>query len=56
MGSLATFKKVLRHLGEGTLKPVIDRVLPMDLEDVRSAHETLEKGDQFGTIIFKAGA
>ena len=49
------FKKVLRHLGEGTLKPVIDRVLPMDLEEVRGAHETLEKGDQFGKIVFKTG-
>ncbi len=55
MGSLPTFKKVLRHLGEGTLKPVIDRVLPMDLEEVREAHETLEKGDQFGKIVFQVG-
>jgi NADPH:quinone reductase-like Zn-dependent oxidoreductase len=55
MGSLPTFKKVLRHLGEGSLKPVIDRVLPMDLEEVREAHETLEKGDQFGKIVFKPG-
>lgn len=55
MGSLATFKKVLRHLGEGTLKPVIDRILPLNLESVRGAHESLESGEQFGKIVFQVG-
>ncbi len=53
MGSLGTFKKVLRFLGEGKLKPVIDRV--MNLEDCRQAHEILEAGEQFGKIVLKVG-
>ena len=51
MGSLSTFKKVLRFLGEGKLKPVIDRV--MTLDDCRAAHEILEAGGQFGKIVLK---
>ncbi len=51
MGSLGTFKKVLRFLGEGKLKPVIDRV--MSLDECRQAHEILEAGEQFGKIILK---
>lgn len=53
MGSLATFKKVLRFLAEGKLKPVIDRV--MTLDDCRKAHEILEAGSQFGKIVLKVG-
>ena len=51
MGSLGTFKKVLRFLGEGKLKPVIDRVMPLD--DCRTAHEVLEAGNQFGKIVLE---
>ena len=51
MGSLACFKRVLRFLGEGKLKPVIDRVMPLD--ECRRAHEILETGEQFGKIVLK---
>lgn len=53
MGSLGTFKQVLRFLAEGALKPVIDRV--MTLDDCRKAHEILEEGSQFGKIVLKVG-
>ncbi|MEE9274185.1 MAG: zinc-binding dehydrogenase [bacterium] len=54
MGSLACFKKVLRFLGEGKLRPVVDRVLP--LEECRKGHEILEAGEQFGKIVLKVGS
>ena len=54
MGSLACFKRVLRFLGEGRLRPVVDRVLPLD--ECRKGHEALEAGEQFGKIVLRAGA
>jgi len=53
MGSLDCFKRVLRFLEEGKLKPVIDRIMP--LEECRKAHEILEAGEQFGKIVLKVG-
>jgi NADPH:quinone reductase-like Zn-dependent oxidoreductase len=53
MGSLAGFRRVLRLLAEGRLRPVVDRVLP--LEECRRGHEMLEAGEQFGKIVLKAG-
>ncbi len=51
MGSLACFKRVLRVLAEGKLRPVVDRV--MELEECRAAHEIIEAGTQFGKIVLK---
>lgn len=36
---------------QGRLKPVVDRVLP--LERVREAHEVLERGEQFGKVVLR---
>jgi len=53
MGSLPSFKKVLGFLAKGRLRPVVDRVLP--LEECRRGHEILEAGEQFGKIVLRAG-
>ena len=54
MGPLPCFRKVLPFLGERNLRPVVDRVLP--LEECRRGHELLEAGGQFGKIVLRAGA
>ena len=53
LGSRETLAAVLRLAGEGKLRPVVDRVLP--LEECRRAHELLEAGDVFGKIVLRVG-
>ena len=48
MGNLAEYAEVVRRLGQGELRPVVDRVFP--LADVRAAMERLERGEQLGKI------
>jgi NADPH:quinone reductase-like Zn-dependent oxidoreductase len=40
---------VLKLVGEGRLKPVVDKVLP--LHDCMAAHNYLEQGKQFGKVV-----
>ena len=49
MGNGADLLEVLRLLGEGKLRTVVDRTLP--LADVRRAHELLAERAQFGKIV-----
>ncbi|HEX2091516.1 MAG TPA: zinc-binding dehydrogenase [Longimicrobiaceae bacterium] len=49
MASRAEFEAMLRVAWRGELRPVIDRVLPLDR--AREAHERLEAGGQFGKIV-----
>ena len=49
MGSKAEFAEVLKHAGQGTLSPTIDRVLP--LEQIGEAHRLLEERKVFGKIV-----
>ena len=49
MGRKGDLIKILRFFETGTLKPVIDRCLP--LKEVREAHRLLEEGRQFGKIV-----
>ncbi len=51
MGTAMDFKEVMGLVWEGKLKPVIDRVLP--LEDAREAQRLLEEGKQFGKIVLE---
>ncbi|HKZ89554.1 MAG TPA: zinc-binding dehydrogenase [Thermoplasmata archaeon] len=51
MSSMREFEEVMKLVFMGRLKPVVDRVLP--LEDAPKAHEVLEKGEQFGKIVLK---
>lgn len=49
MGTATEFATVMRLVWEGRLRPVVDRVLPLD--QIRQAHEALEAGEQFGKIV-----
>jgi NADPH:quinone reductase-like Zn-dependent oxidoreductase len=48
MGNAAEYHEVVRQLGEGHLRPIVDRVYP--LAQARAAFERLEKGEQLGKI------
>lgn len=49
MGRKGDLLPILECLERGTLKPVIDRVLPMS--DVREAHKVVEAGEHVGKVI-----
>jgi NADPH:quinone reductase-like Zn-dependent oxidoreductase len=49
MGTMCDLQQVLGHIFAGRLKPVIDRAFP--LEEIRVAHEYLEKSQMFGKIL-----
>nr|BCX00944.1 MAG: alcohol dehydrogenase [Bacteroidota bacterium] len=51
MANRAEFMDVFRLIWRRQLRPVIDRVLP--LEEARRAHEILERGEQFGKIVLR---
>lgn len=52
MASLAELHAVLRFVFDGSLRPVIDSVVP--LESLRLAHERLENRQHFGKIVIEA--
>ena len=49
MGTQTDFRRVMRLVFEGKVKPVIGAILPLD--QASAAHEMLEKGDVFGKIV-----
>lgn len=49
MGNAAEYAEIVRVLGTGQLRPVVDRVFP--LADVRAAYERLERGEQLGKVV-----
>lgn len=49
MSNQAEFRAVMDRVLDGTLQPVVDRVFP--LEEAAAAHERLEAGEAFGSII-----
>jgi NADPH:quinone reductase-like Zn-dependent oxidoreductase len=49
MGTAADLLEVLRFVGEGKLRPVVDRVLP--LADARKGQDLLSERAQFGKIV-----
>ncbi len=51
MGSKADLFEVLRHVEAGRLRPVVDRVLP--LEQAADAHRALEARETFGKIVLR---
>jgi len=51
MGNRSEFADVTRLVFERRLRPIIDRVYP--LEQLRAAHERLEAGAQFGKIVLR---
>jgi len=51
MGTMGELHEVLRHVFSGRLKPVVDRVFP--LNEIRAVHEYLEKSQMFGKVIVR---
>src|SRR5260370_6435307 len=49
MGNAREYAEIVRRLGEGQLRPVVDRVYP--LADARKAYERLAKGEQLGKVV-----
>jgi NADPH:quinone reductase-like Zn-dependent oxidoreductase len=49
MGSHQDFERVMGLVFGGQLRPVVDRVLP--LEQIGEAHAVLERGEQFGKVV-----
>jgi len=49
MASRSEFRAVMDHVFAGRLRPVVDRVMPLD--DAREAYERLEAGEPFGKIV-----
>ncbi|MBI2212859.1 MAG: zinc-binding dehydrogenase [Acidobacteria bacterium] len=53
MGSLAEMKQVVQHIEAGTLRPVVDRVLP--LAEIREGHRVLEAREAAGKVVLEVG-
>ena len=51
MGNLAEYGEILRVLGTGELRPIVDRVFPFT--QAREALERLERGEQLGKIAIQ---
>ncbi len=49
MGNLAEYREIVRLLGAGELRPVVDRVVPFT--EARAALERLDRGAQLGKIV-----
>ncbi|MGA2005256.1 MAG: zinc-binding dehydrogenase, partial [Terriglobales bacterium] len=49
MGTMSELNEVLGHVFAGRLKPVIDHIFP--LQEIRAAHEYLEKSQMFGKVV-----
>jgi len=51
MGTSQEFEAMLKLYGDGGLRPVIDRVFP--LEEAAAAHRRMEEAEQFGKIVLR---
>jgi len=51
MGNEAEYREIVRVLGSGELRPVVDRVFPFT--EVKAAFERLERGEQLGKIAIQ---
>jgi NADPH:quinone reductase-like Zn-dependent oxidoreductase len=49
MGTMGEFYEVMGHVFAGRLKPVVDRTFA--LQDIRAAHEYMEKSQMFGKVV-----
>ena len=49
MGNDAEYREIVRRLGAGELRPIVDRVFPF--AEARGAFERLERGEQMGKIV-----
>ncbi|MGH9512692.1 MAG: zinc-binding dehydrogenase [Terriglobales bacterium] len=51
MGTMGELHSVLGHIFAGRLKPIVDRTF--SLEEIRGAHEYMEKSRMFGKIVME---
>ena len=51
MGNDAEYAEIVRRLGQGELRPIVDRVYP--LAEARQAYERLREGAQLGKIVIE---
>jgi len=49
MGSLAELHEIMKHVAAGRLRPVVDRVLP--LEEIAEGQRVLEDREAFGKVV-----
>jgi NADPH:quinone reductase-like Zn-dependent oxidoreductase len=49
MGNASEYQEIVRRLGKGELRPVVDRVYRM--QQARQAYERLAKGEQLGKVV-----
>ena len=49
MGNAAEYAEIVRVLGTGQLRPVVDQVFP--LAEVRAAYERLQRAEQLGKVV-----
>jgi len=49
MGTPGEYRRVMRQIFEGALRPVVHEVIPLD--ETRRAHELLEGGQVFGKLV-----
>jgi len=54
MGNAAEYAEIVRRLGNGELRPIVDRVYP--LEQARAAYERLAQGAQLGKVVVEVAA
>ena len=54
MGNAAEYAEIVRRLGNGELRPIVDRVYPM--VQVRQAYERLAKGEQLGKVVVEVSS
>ena len=51
MGSLGELHEIMKHVEAGRLRPIVDRVLP--LEQIAEGHRVLEAREAFGKIVLE---
>ena len=49
MGNAEEYRAIVRLLGQGELRPLVDSVVP--LADARQAFERLAAGDRLGKVV-----
>ncbi len=54
MGNAAEYAEIVRRLGKGELRPIVDRVFP--LAEARQAFERLAKGEQLGKVVVEVSS
>lgn len=51
MGSLGELHEIMKHVDAGRLKPIVDRVLP--LQSIAEGHRILEAREAFGKVVLE---